>query len=272
MIHTAQFAQLRDLIRHHFGIRLDDREKLVRGRLRGLAREGGFDDVGAYLRDRLQAPDRESLSELADRLTTNHTHFDREREHYDFLDEVVLPERVAARSRAAVRDLRVWCAACSTGQEAYSLGIVLMEHLGLEYGRWHAGVLATDISSRALGVAEAGIYQDREISALRARWRADWFTEAPDGRWSVVEKLRREVLFRRFNLMGARYPFKRPFDVVFCRNVMIYFDSETRLRVASSIGAVAAPGAWLFIGLSETLPRSSGLPWRFVRPGVYRRV
>ncbi len=266
-----EFGRIRDLVYAHFGIRLTPEKKcLVVGRLQKLLRQRGFESFGAYLDFLEQAPTPENLSELVNRISTNHTFFFREREHFDYLVHHALPAVMALLKPHNTRDLRVWCAACASGEEAYTLMMLIMDLLGAEYSAWNAGLLATDISEKALAVARAGTYPADRLQAVPAELRQRHFQRLPAGEWQVALRVRREIVFRRFNLMNAVFPFKKPFHVIFCRNVMIYFDAPTRDALARRLFQALAPGGYLFIGHSETLGRDK-TPFEYLGPAMYRR-
>jgi chemotaxis protein methyltransferase CheR len=205
---------------------------------------------------------------MISRLTTNYTYFMREGAHYDFLRRVVLPEWTG---RIRDRDLRVWSAGCSSGEEAYSIAMTIDEYFGLARDGWDTTVLATDISARVIDEAKRGAYQDARLDGLGEARRASHFTRDADGTWRVTERLRHTVVFARFNLMDSFARFKRPFHIIFCRNVMIYFDAETREALARKFRDALEPGGYLFLGMSETL---SGARTGFepVSPAVYRKA
>ncbi|MEZ4331084.1 MAG: protein-glutamate O-methyltransferase CheR [Myxococcota bacterium] len=267
----GEFRRLRDLIHRRFGIDLGpDKKELVVTRLQSVLKRRGLVDFAAYLEFLEQSSGTEAISELIDRISTNHTYFQREAAHFDFLRDDVLPDIVGRPRAPDEKDLRVWCAASSSGEEPYTLMMILLDALGSEYDRWKAGLLATDLSSDALRKAKAGIFSAENVDRLPRHLRDAHFERLPDGRYRVVARVRNEVVFRRLNLIRDRYPFKRPFHVIFCRNVMIYFDAKTRREVCDRLFDVTTEGGWLFVGHSEALDRAT-CRFRFVRPGVYRR-
>ncbi|MDY7001639.1 MAG: CheR family methyltransferase, partial [Thermodesulfobacteriota bacterium] len=162
------------------------------------------------------------------------------------------------------------CAGCSTGEEAYTLLMLIMEHFGHEYNLWDAGLLATDISAPALAKARAGVYPEEAVSLLPPNLKRKYFLALPGGDLSVNDLLKRELTFRRFNFMNPVFPFKKPFDVIFCRNVMIYFDRPTRDALVRRFHHFTEPGGYLFIGHSESLQRDT-CPYDYVMPAVYRK-
>lgn len=259
------------LVRQHFGIHLPDSKRDMLGaRLYRLVREHGCRSFSEFRRRHLSPPGPEMLGLLADHLSTNHTFFNREAEHFWMLRDRLLPELLQELRLCGERDLRTWCAASSTGEEPYTLAMVIQEALGPDAARWQAGLLATDISSRALSTARAGVYPTAAVRTLPAAYAERWFQHRPDGTSVVVEALRRQLTYRRFNLMNQRFPFRRPFHVIFCRNVMIYFEDHTKRELVQRLYDQTTHGGYLFIGHAESI---TGLqsPWRLVKPGLYRK-
>jgi chemotaxis protein methyltransferase CheR len=269
----GEFKEFSRFIYDTFGISLSDNKRdMLTQRLRSLVVELGFTSFDDFFKSQLRNPSPEILSDVIDRVSTNHTYFNREPAHFDFLTRTVMPElapRIRKRSKGTP-DFRLWCAAASRGHEPYTLAMLVRDYLGAEYSRWHAGLLATDISENALSVARSGVYPETEVAALPAGLRERYFKSKGEGFQEVVSQIRKDVTFRRLNLMNAAYPFRQGFDVVFCRNVLIYFDPPTKKAVCSKIGDVMQPGGYLFVGLAETLGRESA-PFEYVQPGVYVR-
>ncbi|MBN1141282.1 MAG: chemotaxis protein CheR, partial [Deltaproteobacteria bacterium] len=189
---------------------------------------------------------------------------------FDFFLDRALPETVERLRSRGEKDLRVWCAGCSSGEEAYMLMMLMMECLGKDYSSWNAGLLATDISDRVLTVARNGIYSEERIASLPDHLRKRYVTRLADGSWRMNDRLRAEITFRRFNLMNAVYPFKKPFHIIFCRNVMIYFDEQDKKRVVEKFHGLTEPEGFLFIGHSETLGRKGGL-YQYIKPAIYQK-
>jgi chemotaxis protein methyltransferase CheR len=271
-ITDREFQLLSELIYKHFGIHLTEakRSLLVR-RLQSLLKKEGLSTFREYY-DRLVAnPDAATMTELVNRITTNYTYFYREPEHFDFFLKKALPEIVARHKQHHSRDLLVWCAAASTGEEPYMLAMLMMEYLGPDYGTWDAGLLATDISEKALKKAVVGIYPESETKTMPKHLVKKYFTKHGENQVKVIPRLSREVMYRRFNLITPRFPWKRPFDVIFCRNVMIYFDNETKLKLIQQIYDSLNYGGYLFIGHSESLMRME-TPLRYIMPAVYQKV
>ena len=251
------FEQVQRILHDGCGIFLQqDKRELVHTRLIGRLRELQLPDFQAYSRH--LANDATELSHLVDALTTNKTGFFRERPHYRFL------KAHAAQLRRDDGGPRLWSAGCASGEEPYSLAILLHE-LGLGDAR----ILATDISATVLQRARQAAYPAQEIEPVPVALRQRWFEHAGDDLVRVRTRGRQSVSFVRLNLL-ARWPMRRPFHVIFCRNVMIYFDRDTRQRLLLRFHERLAPGGYLFIGMAEGL---TGLqhPFHYIEPAVYQK-
>lgn len=270
-ISNDEFARLRDLIQKRFGINLTEQKRsLLVGRLQKLMRKLNLPTFASYY-DYLSNDKTEgSLSELVDLISTNHTYFNREKDHFDFFAQTALPAVIEKLKRENRKDLRIWCAGCSSGEEPYTLLMLMKEYLGSEYNSWDAGILATDISDRALTLARRGCYSTDRVMQLPEQLRRKYFTKAGSDEMAVVEQIKKEATFRRFNLMNTTFPFKKQFQMIFCRNVMIYFDQPTREALVNRYHQCTEPGGYLFIGHSETLGRSQTL-YSYLQPALYQK-
>ena len=271
-IPLPEFKELADLIANRFGIKVEENKiTLVTGRIHPMMERYGFSNH----RECLDAIKRDStgtlISELANRISTNHTAFFREEAHFNLLLETVLPELSLRKSGAANRDLRVWCAACATGEEAYSILFTLLKFFHFDYRNWRAGVLATDISAAALDTARRGVYSLHRLEPVPRETRNMYFNQIDAETYEVKPEYRNEVTFRRLNLINDTFPFRQPFDLIFCRNVMIYFSRGTRKRLLEHLHDWLAPGGYLFIGHSESLV-GGRQGYDHVAPAVYRRI
>lgn len=214
------------------------------------------------------SPKGEESNTLINVLTTNHTYFMRESVHFDFMKNEVLPYLKAKAE--STKDLRIWSAASSTGEEPYTLAMVLMDFFRLEQGNWDTRILATDISTRVLEHAVKGVYLKEDLEALPDNWKRRYFTAKGNEEYEAKEELKRQVFFRRFNLMDP-FPFKRKFHVVFLRNVMIYFQDDVKYRLVNKIYDHMEPGGYLFIGTTESLDKAK-MRFQYVQPSIYRKV
>jgi chemotaxis protein methyltransferase CheR len=265
------YRRIRELVRDRFGIFLGERkDALITNRLRDHLAAGRFRSYEEYL-DSVEA-DRSgrALNALASMISTNYTYFFREPAHFQFLVEQALPEFEEELSRRGDRDLRIWSAAASSGEEPYSIVMSMLDYFGSHYQRFDAGVLATDLSPKVLRHADAGLYTAQQAEKVPPQKRDRYFDGLDSERVRVIPRLRREVLFRKFNLIGEWYPFKKPFHVIFCRNVLIYFDPPTRTRVTQKLFDWLVPGGYLFIGHSETIDREA-VPFRPIRPAIFQK-
>ncbi len=262
-----EFEQFRELAHRTFGLDLKaGKEELVSARLRKLVRGGGFRSFQDYYRSIVQDRSGESLHAMIDALATNHTSFLREADHFQFLRETVLPG-LNSPSLNSNSPLEIWCAACSTGEEVWSLTMVLNEALPGRKVRIHA----SDISNKALTFAQRAVYPLERCRGLSAPWLARYFI--PDGRpptgYQVAPSVRAQAAFRRINLVES-YSWPQAFPVIFCRNVMIYFDRATQEKVIAGLTRHLEPGGYLFVGHAESLTRV-GHSLEYIRPAVYRK-
>lgn len=264
----TEFLRICHFIKSRYGIDMIRKKEIVQGRLDNYIRTNGFTDYSGYMNAVESDITGRMEKELVNILTTNHTFFMREFEHFDYLRQVVLPQLKMQEARK--KDLCIWCGASSTGQEPYMLAMLLKDYFGLEHSQWDTKVLATDISTEVLRHASAGIYDKEQIEPLPDTWKRR-FLKAMDGgeRYEIVKEIKDEVLFRQFNLMDP-FPFKRKMHIVFLRNVMIYFDKPTKQELIRKVYEVMVPGGYLFIGRTETIDRSD-VPFQLIQPSIFRK-
>ena len=253
-IPMPEFNDLAQMIYDNFGITVGENKRtLVTGRIHPMLEKYGFRDHRALIDAFRSDGSGELLSELANRISTNHTAFYREEAHFKMLREKILPEITARKAAAHDFDLRVWCAASATGEEAYTILFTLMNFFGQEYSRWRAGVLATDISAEALATGKRGVYNRQRVEPVPKDLLLRYFDRIGEDAYEVKPEIRSEVTFRRLNLNSETYPFRHKFDIIFCRNVMIYFSRSIRLRLLEKMRDWLVPGGVLFVGHSESL-------------------
>jgi chemotaxis protein methyltransferase CheR len=264
-----EFQLISQLVYSKFGIKLTEQKRsLVVGRLNKIVRQSGFRNFQEYYDAVVTDASGQALSKLVDKISTNHTYFFRERDHFDYLLYTVLPQLRESLKGVNRKILRIWCAASSSGEEAYTLAMLLHEFFQGEIYQWDTGVLATDISSNVLEMARAGVYADSNVVHMPPTLKNKYFERGPEGLWSIKKQVKDLVLFRRLNLMRSEFPFKGKFQVIFARNVMIYFDEPTRQALIERFHRYSEPGGYLFIGHSESLGRSNHL-YRYLKPAVY---
>ena len=267
ILKDSEFKKIATLVYDSFGIILNESKRsLVVNRLNGILRQKGFSTFMHYYNHLTQDKTGAELQELANNISTNHTFFNRESGHFEYYQKTALPEVTKTIND---NDLRVWCAASSTGEEPYTLAMIQQEFFGQNYSAWKAGLLATDISEKALSKANAGLYPKDEVNKLPPNLKNNYFTKVGD-QFSVKQNVKSEVTFRKLNLVKP-FKFKKPFHIIFCRNVMIYFDQPTKDDLIQRMYEYTMPGGYLFIGHSESIPRHT-CPYKFIQPAVYRKI
>ncbi|MGB3367658.1 MAG: protein-glutamate O-methyltransferase CheR [Acidaminobacteraceae bacterium] len=266
-IKESEFQKISSYVKSNFGINLTKRKKtLVRSRLQNTLADLGYKTFDEYYNYVVGDTSGEAILELINKISTNHTYFYREEKHFDFMQNTVLP--LLYKREKAAKDIRIWSAGCSSGDEAYTLAIILEEFLKGK-GSWNKQILATDISQNALAKARNGIYKADQIDKLPEEWKQSYFEKQDEGKLAIKKNIKSEVIFRSFNLMN-KFPFKKKFHVIFCRNVMIYFDNETKIKLVNAFYESLEDGGYLFIGHSETIERGK-TKFELVKPSIYRK-
>ncbi len=247
----TDFAWVREVVRSRAAIVLDDRKRyLVESRLGPLAREHGFDGISELVLAIRSGRRRELEEAVVDAMTTNETSFFRDGVPWQAMREHVLPDII--ERRRTKRRLRVWSAACSTGQEPYTLSMLLHEHYP-QVMDWDLEILATDISPSVLQKARDGVYAPTEVGrGLELPLRNKYFSPADGGRWAIEPRLQKPIRFERLNLAAPWPPFVGQFDIIFVRNVLIYFDVPTKKDILSRMEKHLAPDGYLLLGSGET--------------------
>ncbi|MGA3024709.1 MAG: protein-glutamate O-methyltransferase CheR [Bryobacteraceae bacterium] len=265
-ISPRDFQHLSALVKERFGLVLDTKETMVTTRLSKKLRELHYSSFKDYYRHVTADASGAALKDMVDALTTNFTSFFREPEHFDLLRDKIIAEH------AGHDPLRIWSAACSTGEEPYSIAMALLEALANSPGR-SIEVVASDISGRALKRAAEGLYQAEQVATVPKVLVRKYFLKG-EGQWSgwyrVKPSLLELIQFRRINLMDP-LPSQPPFSVIFCRNVMIYFDQLGQESVVNRLAPYLEPNGYLFIGHAEGLAGVEH-PLRYIQPAVYKRV
>ncbi len=254
----SNFSHIRDVAYQRTGIVLGDHKReMVYSRLARRCRVLGVRNFDEYILF-LEQPESDELNHFVNAITTNLTSFFRESHHFDFLLETVLPEVFS--SRQEMRRVRIWSAGCSTGEEPYSIAITLYKFLkkqGAKYRGWDVKILATDLDSNVVAHAKRGVYSGTSIDGLSDEDRVQFFDELDQenaGQLSVKEEIRQLITFNRLNLLH-QWPMKGRFDVIFCRNVVIYFDKETQKVLFNRYADILHEPGYLMIGHSENLHR-----------------
>lgn len=267
-ITEKEFWQLAKYIKSNYGINLrKEKQALVMGRLANVLANKGFSSFSSYFDYVISDKSGEAVVTLINKITTNHTYFMRESDHFYFFRDRVLP---FLKKTVADRDLRIWSAACSSGEEPYTLAIILDEFFGREKPLWDTKILSTDISENMLNIARKGIYGNERIAPLPASWRMNYFKKYDNENSILIDRIRNEVIYRKLNLMDESFPLRKKVHTIFCRNVMIYFDNETKDKLVNKLYNLMEYGGYLFIGHSESLNRDTS-GFRYVMPAVYRK-
>lgn len=268
----ADFQFITQFVYEKTGINLTkDKRELVYGRLTKRLRLLGLVNFGQYC-DLLRAGDEGEIINLINAITTNVTNFFRENHHFEYLDTTLIPELVKKNSDTLKPMIRAWSAGCSSGNEPYSIAIVLKECLK-NMSSWDVKVLATDLDSNILDVARKGVYQNSCIEKVSDYRKRRWFKNgsgANEGTVKIIDELAEIVSYKQLNLMDD-WPMTGKFDFIFCRNVAIYFDNQTREKIIDRFADQLHDGGYLFVGHSETL---FGVSERFQSIGktIYKKV
>ena len=261
-----EFENITSYIKKNFAVNLTQKRALIEGRLSNHIASLGFNNYTDYFEYAKSQKDMTEITILINKLTTNHTYFLRESEHFDFYREIILPW---IEKTLKTKDLRVWSAGCSSGQEPYTLAMITRDYLGSDVNHWESTILASDISNKALATAKAGVYSREELSQVPHSWIKKYFVAHGSDEFSVSEAVRKSVAYRNLNLLSP-FQFKKPFQTIYCRNVMIYFDIPTKNEIINKFYDVLLPGGYLFIGHSESLSCCDH-KFKYVEPSIYQK-
>ena len=251
----------------------DNKKELVKARLAKRMRALGLRNFSDYFDNLKRDKSGEELIEMLNVISTNVTSFFRERQHFDYMTKVALPEIMGRKKKSGAKKIRIWSAASSTGEEVCTLLFVLAEYLQTLSG-WDIKVLGTDISTKALAAAEIGAYSLQKLNEIPPAVQAKYVERCIQGNeqcFKIKDYLSDLAVFRRLNLMDQTYPFQGKFDIIFCRNVMIYFDKETQGRLVNKMCRYLDDNGFLFIGHSESLLNlQTGLTT--MAPAVFKKL
>ena len=266
MLDTAGYEHIRSWLNQRCGIDYPERKKeLLRHRLGRVVSRFGFVDLNELANQLDKGTSSDLQLAVMHAASTNHTFFFREPQVLDFFQDHILP---AYAHRDAIR---IWSAASSSGDEAYTLAIIAAETFGRAAVGSRVAILGTDISEPVVERAEAATYTTNHLEQIDESILGRYFVRADLDRYRVVDDIRRLCTFRRMNLKATPYPFRRNFQVVFCRNVLYYFDREHQIATLESLYEVTEPGGWLVTSITEAI-RDLGTHWRPVASGVYRKL
>lgn len=266
-ITVDEFQRFRTLIYDESGISLSEQKQtLLASRLSKRLRDLDLPTFSAYYTKVMQDPTREEFTRMLDLISTNKTDFFREPKHFDFLHERIIPELESTKR------IRIWSSACSTGEEPYTIAMTLFDHMQ-NPAQWDYKILASDLSTRVLAKAVSGLYDEDRFRGVPPEVIKRHFLRGrgeQTGIFKVKPHLAASITFRRVNLMDDRFPIKSPLDLIFCRNVMIYFDRPTQEKVVNKFHHYLTPGGYLFIGHSESLQWITH-PFKAIAPTIYRK-
>lgn len=263
-----EYLRIARFLKGRYGIDMSRKKEIISGRLENYIRANGWETYTEYMNAVEKDVSGSLEKKLVNLLSTNHTYFMREPEHFTYLRQVVLPW--IKRKEERTKDIRIWCGASSTGEEPYTIAMVIADYFGLEHGAWDTQVLATDISTDVLRKAMEGVYASEQVEVLPDNWKRRFFRKVlNEDTYRVTDELKKEVMYRKFNLMDD-FPFRKKLHVVFLRNVMIYFDEKTKRELIQKVYDAMEPGGYLFIGQTESIAKEY-CPFEHVRPSVYRK-
>ena len=273
VLKDSEFEKFSRYVYDKCGINLHDGKKeLVKARLGKILRQRDFRSFSQYYDYVVNDKSGNELILLLDSISTNLTYFFREPQHFDFLRSKALPEIIKMKMSSRNNCLRFWSAGCSSGEEAYSIAIAVSEIFNNRED-WQTKIVATDLSTKVLATAHNGVYEEKKIESIPYELRRRYFQKG-DNRWKgyfrVKQEVRKKIGFERLNFM-EEFHFNVPFDVIFCRNVMIYFDNPTKEALIGKFFQNLSNGGYLFAGHAESL---TGLkhPFKYIQPSVYQKV
>ena len=267
-ITAEEFQRFRTLIYDESGISLSDQKQtLLASRLSKRLRDLGLTTYSEYYTKVTKDPTSEEFTRMLDLISTNKTDFFREPKHFDFLRERIIPEL------ASVKRMRIWSSACSSGEEPYTIAMTIFDHV-TNPAQWDYKILASDLSTRVLAKAVSGLYDEDRFRGVPLEIIKRHFLRGrgeQTGLFKVKPHLASAITFRRLNLMDDRFPIKSPLDLIFCRNVMIYFDRPTQEKLVNKFHHYLRPGGYLFIGHSESLQWLTH-SFKSIAPTIYQKA
>ncbi|MBT4888669.1 MAG: protein-glutamate O-methyltransferase [Rhodospirillales bacterium] len=264
------FKYISTLIKGQSGLTLtEDKAYLLESRLLPVARKQGMESLEQLIAKLKASNDRALITDVTEAMTTNESFFFRDQKPFDLFRDILLPEMM--EKRAAQKSVKIWCAAASSGQEPYTISILLKEAAAKLAG-WNCSILGTDISHQILAKAKAGVYSQFEVQRGMPITMLVKYFDKMDDQWQIKQEVKNAVTYKYFNLLDSLKPLGR-FDIVFCRNVLIYFDPDTKAKVLSEIADILAPDGMVILGGAETV---LGISDRFApvpgQRGVYKRT
>ncbi len=265
-ITDQEFTQLRDYVLGNYGIDLTKKRMLIQGRLNSVLQKYNMSTFSEYIKMVMNDKSGAELQQMLNRLTTNLTFFLREKEHFDFITNTLLPE---FDQKFKNRELRVWSAGCSSGEEPYTLAMTLMDYYEKKPGGGRFRILASDLSQNVLSQAQRGVYTMESLKDVPKSWLTKYFDKMGDGDYRVKDAVRSHITFKIFNLMEP-FRFQKPFEMIFCRNVMIYFEKQKKDELIHKYYTWTEPGGYFFISHSENIGTNT-TGYKMIRPAVFKK-
>ncbi len=268
-ITDKEYKSIVDYVKSNYGINLNGKKTLITGRLQNYLVKNGYSSYSEFLDKVKSSKTGEEANKMLNYLTTNHTYFLREQLHFNYLRDVVLP--FLLKKESATKSIKLWSCACSTGEEPYTIVMTMEDFFKSQPGKWDTRILATDISTQVLGKAREGIYLNEQLEVLPDRWRKMYFQRHSDVESRVKDEIRNKVIYKQFNLMSANYSFKSKFNVIFIRNVMIYFDEQTKRQIVDKMYNCLDIGGYLFTGMAEVVDKTA-TKLKYIQPSIYQKI
>ena len=263
-----EYRQLSEYIKTNYGISLkEEKRTLIETRLSDTLERRGINSFTELYNLLLNDKTGELKKEVEVRITTNYTYFLRETDTFDYFKAIILPwvEKVCTD-----KSIRIWSAGCSSGEEPYNMAMIIADYFMNKDRAWDKKILATDISEKVLIMAKRGVYNEEKISALPREWKSRYLQKLDGNNYVFRENIRNEIIYKKFNLMTPVFPFKKKFHVIFCRNVMIYFDEQTRNAIVKKFVDNLEPGGYFLIGKTESIDKNLH-NLDYIKPGIYRK-
>lgn len=261
----SEFLEFVKYMHNNYGIDLSKKKILIEGRLSGLLDKKGMSSFSQYL-ESVKNNNKDEIAMLVNKLTTNYTYFYREESHFEHLKEVILPEKEKDNKS---KILNIWSAGCSSGEEPYTTAMVLDDYFKSRINQWEIHINATDISENVLSKARKGIYPQDSIEKLPKSYKEMYFKKINNNEYEVIPEIKKYITFKIFNLMDPILE-KNKYDVIFLRNVMIYFNIETKKHIVNKIYDANKPGGYLLIGHAEALQRDKS-KYIYIKPAIYKK-
>ena len=261
----AEFLEFVNYMHKNYGIDLSKKRQLIEGRLSNMVERKGLKSFTEYM-NTIKRNDKSEISLLINKLTTNYTYFYREENHFKYLKEVILPFEEQTNK---LKTISIWSAGCSSGEEPYTLAMIIDDYFQFKKTGWKVQILATDISENVLEKAKEAIYTEESIKNLPSSYKTKYFKKSADNKFEVTPEIKNQIVFKTFNLMEP-ITAKNKYNVIFCRNVMIYFNAVTKTNLVNKFYEATQPNGHLMIGHAETIQRGQS-KYKYICPAIYKK-